>query len=385
MATTYRLPHEGENRPKGAILMAWPGPENRNYKRGEKQRLEKELANLAKAISDHEHVILMVHSTDMSRAERMFKFCGFKTCGKHGVEVLPIEMPDLEFWMRDVAPTFVLDENENVHGIDFNFNGWGGRYPSNNNRRFARHILKEKSLLGDRSIPCVKSCVGGCNEIRDEICDLVLEGGALETDGEGTLIVTESSIINPNRNRGVTREKIEEEFRRLLGVTRIIWVPGVPAEVEDYDEVTDCHIDGWVRFVAPIRDPKDPNKDVNQVVLNYPGEDRPPMTDIYKTTKEKLSQATDAKGRAFKIIDLPEAGIGLKTPDPDRCLSYVNYLLVNGAIIIPRFGFRQADKRAKEIFQGLFPDRKVVQVFLEEIAWSGGGIHCVTQEIPWTK
>jgi agmatine deiminase len=109
------------------------------------------------------------------------------------------------------------------------------------------------------------------------------------------------------------------------------------------------------------------------------------MTDIYNKTKDVLSTATDAKERPFEIIDLPEAGIGLKNPDPDRCLSYVNYLLVNGAVIIPRFGFRQADKRAKEIFQGLFPDRKIVPVFLEEIAWSGGGIHCVTQEIPWMK
>jgi agmatine deiminase len=351
--------------------MAWPGPENRHYKRDEKRRLQKELANLAKAISNYEHVILIVHSTQKSEAERMFKTCGFKTSGKQGVEVKATEIADLEFWMRDVAPTFVLDEGNNVNGIDFNFNGWGGRYPSDNNRRFAEHILRDQSILGDRSIPCVKSCVtcGG-----DEIRDLVLEGGALETDGEGTLVVTKSSIINPNRNPDLPQQKIEEELCRLLGVTKIIWVPGVPPGLEDYDEVTDAHIDGWVRFVAP-----------GKVVLNYPGQDRHPMTDIYNKTKDVLSTATDAKDRPFEIIDLPEAGIGLKNPDPDRCLSYVNYLLVNGAVIIPRFGYRQADKRAKEIFQGLFPDRKIVPVFLEEIAWSGGGIHCVTQEIPWMK
>ncbi|KAF7169289.1 hypothetical protein CNMCM5623_002085 [Aspergillus felis] len=361
MATTYRFLHEGSNRPKGAILMAWPGPENRNYKRDEKHRMKKELANLAKAISHYEHVILMVHSTQKSEAKRMFKTCGFKTSGKQGVEVKTTEMADLEFWMRDVAPTFVLDEDKNVHGIDFNFNGWGGRYPSDSNRRFAEHILSDQSILGDRSIPCVKSCV-------------VLEGGALETDGEGTLVVTESSIINPNRNPDLPQKEIEEELCRLLGVTKIIWVPGVPPGLEDYDEVTDAHIDGWVRFVAP-----------GKVVLNYPGPDRHPMTHMYNKIKEVLSKATDAKDRPFEIIELPQGDIGLKDTDPDRCLNYVNYLLVNGAVIVPRFGFRQADKRAKEIFHDLFPDRKIVPVSLEEIAWSGGGIHCVTQEIPWMK
>ena len=202
--------------------------------------------------------------------------------------------------------------------------------------------------------------------MRRHLC-FILEGGALETDGEGTLLVTESSILNPNRNANVSREIIEQELCRLLGISKIIWVPGL----KDY-EVTDAHIDVWVRFVAPGR-----------VVLNDPGPDRHVLTAVHEATKQVLSLATDAKGRRFEIIDLPEAGIECLGPiNPDLCLNYVNFLLVNGAVIVPRFGDHQADDKARDILQTLFPERKVIQVYLSEIALNGGGIYCVTQDIP---
>ena len=253
--------------------------------------------------------------------------------------------------MRDAAPTFVFSETlsfPGLHGIDFNSNGLGGRYPSTSNAGFARQFL------ADSGIPRVETSI-------------VLEGGALEIDGEGTLLATESSIINANRNPNVSRETTDQELYRLLGVSKIIWVPGLKGY-----EVTDAHIDIWARFVAP-----------GKVVLNNPGQHRPKLTAVHNEIKEILSQATDAKGRKFEVIDLPDAGIDRPGPiDPDLCLNYVNYLLVNSAVIAPQFGDHQADAKARDILQSLFPERKVIQVYLEEIALNGGGVHCVTQDIP---
>lgn len=329
-----------------AILMAWPGPENPNYGEDEIFRVKSELAAIATTISDYEPVILLVHSKDIPEAQTTFQ-----SCGTYGVEIKSTDMNDLEFWMRDVAPTFVFAKgpsHSGLHGIDFNFNGWGGRYFSVSNAHLAR------KFLADSSIPRVET-------------PIVIESGALETDGEGTLLVTESSILNPNRNANVSRETIEKELCRLLGISKIIWVPGL----KDY-EVTDAHIDVWVRFVAPGR-----------VVLNDPGPNRHVLTAVHNTTKQILSLATDAKGRKFEIIDLPGAGIERLEPiNPDLCLSYVNFLFVNSAVIIPRFGDHQADDKARDILQTLFPERKVIQVYLSEIALNTGGIHCVTQDIP---
>ncbi|KAE8370589.1 hypothetical protein BDV27DRAFT_140208 [Aspergillus caelatus] len=342
----FYMPYEGNPSCHGKIIMSWPGPDNPNYEKCRIARIKNELIAIAKAICHFQTVILLVHSTEVPEAERAFQHSG-----RYGVEIQPTDVSDLEFWMRDVAPTFVISEGTSrsiLHGVDFHFNGWGGRYPSSNNTILA------KDFLADRGIPHVETSV-------------VLEGGALETDGEGTLLATESSIFNPNRNPSVSRVTIEKELCRLLGVSKIIWLPGL----NDY-EVTDGHIDIWARFVAP-----------GKIVLNKPSSDNEVLRAVYDTNKRILSQATDAKGRRFGLFDIHEARLDGPIPsDADLCLSYVNYVLVNGAVIAPRFGDEKADNLAIQTLRRLFPNREVVQVYLKEIVLNGGGIHCVTQQIP---
>lgn len=255
--------------------------------------------------------------------------------------------------MRDVAPTFVFsqDTNSSLHGVDFNFNGWGDRYPSASNSHLAGYFLH------DARIPRVESSI-------------VMEGGSLELDGQGTLLATESSILNPNRNPDMTRQDVEKELRRVLGVEKVIWVPGVKDE-----DVTDAHIDALARFTAP-----------GKIVLSRPSLDDEVWSAVYLDTKRILSEAMDAHGRTFEITELPEADVNdIESPETDMVLGYVNYLLVNGGVIAPRFGSRKADAKAKEILQDLFPEREIVQVYLNEIAINGGGIHCMTQQIPASK
>lgn len=243
-----------------AILMAWPGPETPEYTTQEITSLKTELTAIAKAISNYEPVTLLVHSGDISDANAIQSDCS--TCG---VQIESTDTADLDFWMRDIAPVFVFADGSShsgFHGIYFNFNGWGGRYPSTGNAHFARQ------LLARRGIPRIET-------------PFVLKGGFLETDDEGALLLTESSVINPNRNPNLSREAIENELCWLLGASKVIWLPGL----KDH-EVTDGHIADWGQIVAP-----------GKVVLHYPGPNKRSLTPVYNKNKEILSRATDARGR----------------------------------------------------------------------------------------
>ena len=346
MAASSRFYMPDEGNPHQETIMAWPGNNNSNYRYpGSLQRMKAELVDIANAISGFEPVTLIVSSDQVSDAERQLA-----SCGQYGVDIKPTTADDLEPWMRDIAPTFVLSRGSHpaLYGADFNFNGWGGRYPSSSNADLARDLLR------DWYIPRLQSSI-------------VLEGGALDVDGEGTMLATESSILNPNRNKDVTREAIERELHRILGVAKVIWVPGVKNK-----DVTDAHIDALARFTSP-----------GKVVLSRPSPGDPVWTKVYNDTRNILARATDARGRALEVVELPDADVSdIEESEPDMVVSYINYLLVNGAVIAPRFGSPRSDTVAKEILQSVFPKREIVQVYLNEIAVNGGGIHCMTQQIP---
>ncbi|KAG0336437.1 hypothetical protein BG000_006588 [Podila horticola] len=217
---------------------------------------------------------------------------------------------------------------------------------------------------------------------------LVAEGGSIETDGEGTLLMTESSIVNKNRNPGKSRDQIEQIFKSELGVQKIIWVKGVIGH-----DITDSHIDSLARFVAP-----------GVVMVSRPApapaDDKESQVWIqqYEQALKVLNNSTDAKGRKLQIIELPEPDPAKvrKLPSGDIKLcknidldcenggltSYVNFYIANGGIVMPQFGDKAADSKAVEIVQKAFPDRKVVAVSIDYVAVGGGGIHCATHEVP---
>ena len=199
------------------------------------------------------------------------------------------------------------------------------------------------------------------------------EGGAIEVDGEGTLIATESSLLNPNRNPGITKAMMEEFFARAFGITKTIWIPGAAG----YD-ITDDHIDGLARFAAP-----------GTVLLSrsyVPGrKDKYGDLDDYNSAMKILNASTDAKGRPFKTFPVYE-------PDPKEvygddydpqagaATEYVNFHLVHGAVIMSSFGVKDVDDAAAKAIQAHFPDRKVEQVPTYQLGLQGGGIHCSTQQ-----
>jgi agmatine deiminase len=257
--------------------------------------------------------------------------------------------------MRDTGPVYVVSSTGDLAGVEFNFNDWGEKdYPDRSIDWSTAHRILKK----DRT-----------REIETDIC---IEGGAIEVDGEGTLMATESSIINDNRNPGMSKADIEAELTRTLGIKKFIWFKGVKGK-----DITDDHVDGLARFVEP-----------GVVLLSRPaaGTTEEWMA-TYNDAKKVLQTSTDAQGRHFEIHEIEEAA-EMDFPEQDGddedppALNYVNYLVVNGGVIIPRFGDKRTDDEAKATIAGFFPDREVVQVDLRWIAATGGGIHCATQQVP---
>ncbi|MFJ4774295.1 agmatine/peptidylarginine deiminase [Streptomyces uncialis] len=300
--------------------------------------VREDIARIARAVGEYEAVVMMARPAQVKAAQR--------ACGSQ-VEVIPLAVDDL--WARDTVPVFVEEDGE-VVGVDLNFNGWGGK------QEHANDALVGRALLRKYRIARVQA-------------PFVSEGGSFETDGEGTLLITESSIVNDNRNRGRGRETIEAELKRVLGVTKVVWLAGVRGQ-----DITDAHVDSLVRFTAP-----------GVVLLDraHPSTPRDAWSRSADQAKSVLSKATDARGRRFEVIDLPQPDLERITGEGDDFLAtYANFYLANDAVLMPRFGDRKADDRARGILQEHFPERDIVPVGIDTVASGGGGIHCATHDQP---
>lgn len=301
---------------------------------------QKEVAAIATTISKFEPVHLYARSELVAKAQSLV-----------GQNVLVKQADVDQLWIRDSGPVFVRDSAGNRAAVKFNFNYWGNKLPHTGDQRIAEYILKSsKETLVNTS--------------------LVIEGGGIEIDGEGTFLGTESCIINDNRNPGLSKEDIEAEISRVLGVQGFIWLPGV----KDHD-ITDFHIDAFARFVRP-----------GVVLLSKPSPNAPAaLVRAYQEAQDILRDAKDAKGRSIDIVECEEPDvelIGAADTHNEVVASYANYLLVNGAVIMPKLGIEDCDRKAYELFKELFPDRQVVQQSINMLPRTGGGIHCATQQVP---
>ncbi|MGW2041767.1 agmatine deiminase family protein [Streptomyces virginiae] len=341
-AATLRMPEESERHLR--TYMAWPAltavwEDRLDAVRGD-------IADVAYEISRFEPVVMLARPGQAADARYR---CG--RGARHAIDVIEIANDDL--WIRDFGPTFVVGPGA-IAGVDTNFNGWG-KTGTTYAQPFANDAAAAGILLDEYGVGRIPAGFVG-------------EGGSLETDGEGTLLATVSSLVNPNRNPGMSREQVEQAVKSALGIDKVIWVPGLAGQ-----DITDCHIDCLARFTSPGR-----------VILDRPGAgaDRKWVA-VYEETKRVLESATDARGRRLAVTELPG-------PDRERIRgkgaeflsSYTNYYTVNGAVIAPQFGDGRADGLAYTILQAAYPDRQVVQVAIDNIAAGGGGIHCATQSHP---
>ncbi len=324
----YAMPAEWE--PHAGCLMAWPT--RRDLWGGRFEEAKHDYAVVARAIADFEPVLMACVPGAAAEVRDM--------CGS-GVEVL--EIPINDSWARDSGPIFVRDGSGNVAAVKFRFNAWGERW----------HPYDDDARLPDR----IAEHLG----MPLFVAPFVLEGGAILTDGEGTLLTTEQCLLNKNRNPTMTRAEIERGLRDFLGATKVIWLPfGHSLDVGP--EGTDGHVDGVAQYLAPGR-----------VLLEAPADRASSEFASSQANLARLGAATDAAGRTLEVTVLdPAAASGV---------SYANHYLANGAVIVPTTGDASED-HVLAFLAAVYPDRTIVGVPGAALAYGGGGPHCITQQIP---
>jgi agmatine deiminase len=279
-----------------------------------------------------------------------------------------VEISTDDAWMRDTGPTFVIDDAGGTRGVDWRFNAWGGLdgglyFPWDRDERVARKVLE----------------IEGHDRYRAPI---VLEGGSIHVDGEGTVLTTEECLLNPNRNPGRSRQEIEQLLCEYLGAEKVLWLGrGL------YNDETDGHIDNLACFARP-----------GVVLLAHTDDAADPQHATAQDALERLAAATDARGRQLEVIRMPspppltitaEEAEGVDSVDgtlPRRAgdrlaASYVNFYPGSSRVVFPLLDPRH-DDQAAEVLRGCFPDREIVGVPAREILLGGGNIHCVTQQVP---
>nr|WP_042183431.1 agmatine deiminase family protein [Kibdelosporangium sp. MJ126-NF4] len=330
---SWLMPEEGQ--PHKRTWMAF-GASEKIWGASLVPQVRRNLATIATAIARFEPVSMLVRPGEVDAARALVG---------PNVELVPAEFDDL--WMRDTGPVFVKGNGVKA-GVDFNFNGWGGKQEHARDAKVARFVT-------DRA---------GAESAGTE---LVLEGGGLEVDGEGTAIITESCVLNGNRNRDWKKADVEAELGRLLGIRKVIWLPGVAGR-----DITDGHTDFYARFAGP-----------GVVVAGLENDPDSYDHEITRRHLEILRAATDVHGRRLRVETL-EAPTELraKNAGEDFAAGYINFYVCNGAVIAPQFGDPKTDPATKATLTRLFPGREIVQIEIDAIAAGGGGIHCTTQQEP---
>ena len=356
----FRMP--GEFEPHTGCWMAWPHrPDNW---RDNALPAQHAFVEVAKAIAQFEPVTMCVPTAHWQRAREMLP-----------THIRLIEMASDDSWLRDQGPTFLVNDQNNVRGIDWCFNAWGELYrPYDHDQLIARKILEIER------IPCYE-------------CPLILEGGAIHVDGDGTCITTEECLLNPNRNPTMNKAQIEAMLCDYLGVQKVIWLKHGLYRDED----TSGHIDNIACYIRP-----------GVIALAWEGDSSDPQYERSQEAYEQLVAETDAQGRRFEVHKIPqpppqtmteeecnslaatlsptfEAGeVFGRNPGKRMAASYVNFYIANGGIVMPGFNV-PTDESARNAIQALFPDRRILQIYSRDILLGGGNIHCITQQQPISR
>ena len=294
--------------------------------------------SLARTIAHFEPVRLLVAPKDAGVVRERFRGT------ESNIVVISV---DIDYgWVRDNGPIYVRDARGLQKIVKWRFNAWGEKHPCFEN---------------DARLPAAIAQMDGLDWID---APLVLEGGAICVDGEGTLLTTESAVLNPNRNPGLSKSDAEEGFKRYLGATKVIWLPQGLCSDE-----TDGHIDNLASFVAP------------GVVAALTCNDL--ADDNYHILRENLailSRETDARGRALRVTEIAQPDSIFEGPKR-LTASYINFYFVNSGVLVPVFG-QSKDAEAVVTIKRLVPNRKVIPFRSDRLIVGGGGIHCVTQQWP---
>jgi len=338
----YRMPAEWE--PHAATWLTWPRPEGISFP-GDYEPIPPVYAEIIRLLARVEEVRLNVWDSAMEEQVRSVLTSAHVPLSR----VFFHHFPSYEPWCRDHGPIFITKET--VAGreravVDWDYNAWGGKYPPCDlDDAVPRHVA------AFRGLPLFSP-------------GIVMEGGSIEVNGQGTLLTTESCLLNPNRNPHLTKEQIEQYLKDYLGVSNILWL-GDGIEGDD----TDGHVDDLTRFVNPTtvvtvveEDPADPN---HQPLLE---------------NLERLRGMKDQNGHslAVKTLPMPQR---IERDGQRLPASYANFYIANEIVLVPTFG-QPNDRRALEILQELFPARRVTGLDSSDLIWGLGSFHCISQQEP---
>lgn len=335
-SSTFVAPHEAGLHAR--TWMAWPSS-TAIWGSSLLPGIQADIALIAKTIAKYEPVILCADgATNASTAKT-----------KVGTTVTVIsDIPVNDLWMRDSGCLFRVDGAGKHDAVGLNFNGWGNK----------------QTATKDALVAGLVAAKAGATFTK--ITGIVTEPGAIETDGDGTLIATESSIINSNRNPGKTKAQLETAMMLAYGATKVIWVKGVLGQ-----DITDDHIDATSRFIRP-----------GVVMVQVSPANKTSVWDIdSRSQRDILLASTDAKGRRLQVIQIAPPAT-TRVTSPDFLNSYMNFYTVNGAVITANFGDTAGDAAAKAALTQAFPGRVIEMLNLDRLYNGGGGVHCSTQHEP---
>lgn len=342
----------GEFEPHAGCWMLWPErPEVWPFGAKLAQRA---YAAVATAIAQFEPVTVGVSAQQFLNARRLLP--GY-------IRVVGIANNDA--WVRDSGPIFVANKQGLVRGVDWDFNAWGKAYLACD-----LDDLVARKIIGLERLGRYKA-------------GMVLEGGSIHTDGQGTLLTTEECLLHPSRNPHLSKADIEEQLKEYLGLEKIIWLSrGV------YGCVTPGHVDNLCCFLRP-----------GVVALLWTDDRSDPQYEISVDAYERLEATTDARGRKLEVHKIhqpdplyrtqeecdslnPIEGVHLLNTKDRLTASYLNFYMANGGAVVPLFGDRRHDQAALETLQCLMPERRVVGVPSRDVLVGGGNIHCITMQQP---
>ena len=310
-------------------------------------RVEEIYLEIIAALAPHESVNLLVDDAETEQAVR-------RRCHSAAAQNVRFhQIPTVDSWIRDYGPNFLISRDQNQGAFnDWIFNAWGNKY---------------EALKRDDQIPRLLEPFLQQHRFEPGI---VLEGGAIDVNGNGCVLTTEQCLLNPNRNPQLSRAEIEDYLKNYLGVVKVLWL----AEGIVGDD-TDGHIDDIARFVAP-----------NTIVCTVEDDPEDANYEILQDNLQRLKTMTDANDRSFEIVTLPMPGIvggeSTATRDLDRLpASYANFLIANNVVLLPVFGHAN-DAEATDTLQRVFRDRRVVPINCEPLVWGMGTIHCLSQQQP---
>lgn len=330
-----------ETAPQDRVWMAFPtGGYTLGDTEEEAHAARSTWAAVANAVLEFEPVTMVVAPDDVETAARYLD---------PRVEVLTAELNDA--WMRDIGPSFVLDANKQLGAVDWIFNGWGA----------------QDWAAWDKDSQIAANITGRANATHLP-SGIVNEGGGIQVDGEGTVLVTETVQLDEGRNPGLTKSDIEEELARTIGATHVVWLPrGLTRDSEKFG--TRGHVD----IVAAIPSP-------GTLLVHSQQNPEHPDHAVSREIIEFLRTTHDAAGRDWNIIEVP-APETLTDDEGYVDYSYINHLVVNGGVIACSFN-DPMDEKALRILADAYPGRRVVSVDARELFARGGGIHCITQQQP---